>query len=915
MPFVARLESRLLGPPAGGAADVEGAHGELRSGLADRLGRDDPDRLAVVHHVAAREIAPVAHDADAAPRLAGEHGADLDALQAGLFDALDQVFGDLCVGGDDGVARERVLDVLERHAPEHAVAERLDDLAAFHERRHLDAVERAAVVLRDDGVLRHVHEPARQIARVGGLEGGVGQALARAVRGRDRRLDDLAGGLGHQAAHARQLADLLGAAARARVRHHEDRIEARQRDLGALFVGHRLGAEVAQHLVRDAVGHFGPDIDDFVVALAVGDQAVFVLLFDLAHVLVRLLEQDLFIGRNHHVLDGDRDAGPGGVVKTDVFQPVGEDDRRLVAGQPVAQVDQVGQLLFLHHLVHLCERDLRRRDLVEQHPADGGFDPRVPDAHGHQGLQIDRPLIEGDAHLLGIGEELARAPGARALAGHVIEAEHDVLSRHDDRLAVGRRQNVVGGHHEGARLDLRFDRERHVNRHLVAVEVRVVGGADQRMELDRLAFDQDRLEGLDAEAVQRRRPVQEDRMLADHFVEDVPDFGALLFHHFLGALDRGDVAALLELVVNEGLEELQGHLLREPALVQPELRADDDDRAAGVVHALAEQVLAEAAGLALEHVAERLERAAVLPGDRPAAPAVVEQRVDGFLQHALFVPDDHVGGVQLHQALQPVVAVDHPAVEVVQIGGGEAAAVERHERAEVRRNHRHDFHHHPLRAVARASEGVHDLEALGELFPPHFRIGVAHLLVQLFAELGDVHRHEQLADRLGPHRGGKIRAVLLHRLAVAALGQELFIFQRRGAGIEHDVGLEIKDLLDVLERHVEQRADAARQALQKPDVDDRSGELDMAHALAAHLGLDDLDAALLADHAAVAHPLVFAAVALVVLGRAENLGAKKAVALRLEGAVVDGLGLFHLAVRPRADFFRRRERDLDRVEA
>src|SRR5256886_17393934 len=41
-------------------------------------------------------------------------------------------------------------------------------------------------------------------------------------------------------------------------------------------------------------------------------------------------------------------------------------------------------------------------------------------------------------------------------------------------------------------------------RSLVAVEVGVVGGADERVELDRLALDQDRLEGLDAEPVDRK---------------------------------------------------------------------------------------------------------------------------------------------------------------------------------------------------------------------------------------------------------------------------------------------------------------------------------------------------------------------------------------------------------------------------
>src|SRR5204862_4134298 len=99
-----------------------------------------------------------------------------------------------------------------------------------------------------------------------------------------------------------------------------------------------------------------------------------------------------------------------------------------------------------------------------------------------------------------------------------------------------------------------------------------------------------------------------------------------------------------------------------------------------------------------------------------------------------------------------------------------------------------------------------------------------------------------------------------------------------------------------------------------PDMRRGARELDVAHALAAHLGERHLDAALLADHAAVLEPLVLAAQALVVLDRPEDLGAEKPVALRLEGAVVDGLGLLHLAVGPRTDLLGRREPDLDRIE-
>jgi len=104
---------------------------------------------------------------------------------------------------------------------------------------HRDAVGGAAVVLGDDQVLRHVDQTAGQVAGVRGLQRRVRQALAGAVGRdevlqhvqalaevrRDRRLDDRAVRLGHQAAHAGQLADLRGGTARAGVGHHVDGVE------------------------------------------------------------------------------------------------------------------------------------------------------------------------------------------------------------------------------------------------------------------------------------------------------------------------------------------------------------------------------------------------------------------------------------------------------------------------------------------------------------------------------------------------------------------------------------------------------------------------------------------------------------------------------------------------------------------
>ncbi len=324
--------------------------------------------------------------------------------------------------------------------------------------------------------------------------------------------------------------------------------------------------------------------------------------------------------------------------------------------------------------------------------------------------------------------------------GEVVEAQHDVLRRHDDRRAVRGMQDVVRAHHQHARLELRFERQRHVHGHLVAVEVGVEGGADQRVKLDRLAFDQHRLERLDAQAMQRRRAVEQHRMLADHLVEDVPNLRLLLLHELLGLLHRGGEALGVEARVDERLEQLERHLLRQAALMQLELGTDDDHRTAGIVDALAEQVLAEPALLALQHVGERLQRTLVGAGDDAAAAAVVEQRIDRFLKHALLVADDDVGRAQLDQPLQAVVAVDDAAIEVVEIGRREAAAVQRNQRTKVRRDHRHLGQDHPLRLVAGLGERLDQLEPLGKLLRLQLRLRFRDLDAQVGRHLLEVER-------------------------------------------------------------------------------------------------------------------------------------------------------------------------------
>ena len=80
--------------------------------------------------------------------------------------------------------------------------------------------------------------------------------------------------------------------------------------------------------------------------------------------------------------------------------------------------------------------------------------------------------------------------------------------------------------HEQPRLGLGLGGQRQVHSHLVTVEVRVERGAHERVDLDGLALDQLRLEGLDAQTVQRGRTVEQHRVFGDDLFEDVPHDGA-----------------------------------------------------------------------------------------------------------------------------------------------------------------------------------------------------------------------------------------------------------------------------------------------------------------------------------------------------------------------------------------------------
>jgi hypothetical protein len=54
-------------------------------------------------------------------------------------------------------------------------------------------------------------------------------------------------------------------------------------------------------------------------------------------------------------------------------------------------------------------------------------------------------------------------------------------------------------------------------------------------------------------------------------------------------------------------------------------------------------------------------------GDYSAAPTIIDQRINRFLQHPLLIAHDDVGRAKLEQPLETVIAIDDSTVQVVEI--------------------------------------------------------------------------------------------------------------------------------------------------------------------------------------------------------------------------------------------------------
>ena len=478
-------DDRLFVGAGCSTADVEGTHCQLSTGFTDGLCGDDTEGITGHGLTVAGKVAAVALDADAMSGIAGQSGTDQHALDAAFVDEIDHSRSEFFTGGDDetAVVVSGVTDILSGETAEDTVFERQDNFVTFDDGAGPDTAGGSAVFFAADDVLSDVHQTAGHVTGVSRFQSGVSQTLTGTVGGDEvfqhgqtftevgdnGPFDNVAGGLGHKTAHTGQLTDLILTAASAGVEHGVDRVDL------TLAAG---GFQTDKEFVCHSVGSLSPDIDNFVVAFAFGQQTVVVLVENLVDVGASLFDEFFLLLGDLEVGDGDGETGERSVTVAEVFQVVEQTDGRFMSDDLVGVGDKASEVFLLDDFIVETEGFLTFfegtacdetgiPDFVEDAASRSGKDvfgilvtvdgifAEVGVGDLHRIVDLDIARMHGEQHFMIITIEFGPF-AVTGIASQIVAAQRDILRRRSDRLAVGRGEDVVGSKHEELGFHLGF---------------------------------------------------------------------------------------------------------------------------------------------------------------------------------------------------------------------------------------------------------------------------------------------------------------------------------------------------------------------------------------------------------------------------------------------------------------------------
>ena len=149
----------------------------------------------------------------------------------------------------------------------------------------------------------------------------------------NRQINNPAGRIGHQPAHASNLANLLLIAARTGISHHKNRVE-------------RI--HVIHHGFRNVFRSFFPERDRLTITFILRNQAAHKHLRNLEHLCIRCTENGFLFGRNLNIGNSDGHACLTGVMVTRSFDTVKKCRRFRIADEVEAFGDELAYLFLIH---------------------------------------------------------------------------------------------------------------------------------------------------------------------------------------------------------------------------------------------------------------------------------------------------------------------------------------------------------------------------------------------------------------------------------------------------------------------------------------------------------------------------------------------------------------------------------------
>src|SRR5690606_11862019 len=154
------LDAGHGGSTAGRTTDVEGTHGELGARFTDGLGRHDADRFPDVDAMTTRQVTTIALGAHTPACFTADDGAHQHFVHTKGFQLVNLVFVEQGAAFEQHLIGARLDHVGGNHTTQHTIAQRLNHITAFDQRRHQDAVFGTAIVFVDHQILGHIHQTA-----------------------------------------------------------------------------------------------------------------------------------------------------------------------------------------------------------------------------------------------------------------------------------------------------------------------------------------------------------------------------------------------------------------------------------------------------------------------------------------------------------------------------------------------------------------------------------------------------------------------------------------------------------------------------------------------------------------------------------------------------------------------------------